>query len=168
MNSSPAQWWWFQQADVGVVWAADKLRSVGLKFPRQRRNLSFGLLFPGQMLSFGINPGYLHYSLAPTGSWKKRETLGVDCNQLHKGCESRPMDYCPNWRCDKQTQLAFSSLWLAAQGCYLSTGYAPCLVRAAWVPCPWLWVFLWHQTCLFALPIPSAFLLPLWRIYVLR
>lgn len=48
-----------------MFWIPEKLRSVGLKFSRQRRNLSFGLLFPGHMLSFWIKPGYLHYPLQP-------------------------------------------------------------------------------------------------------
>lgn len=34
-----------------MFWAAEKLRSVGLKFSRERRNLSIGLPFPGQMMS---------------------------------------------------------------------------------------------------------------------
>ena len=48
-----------------MFWAAEKLRSVGLKFCRQRRNLSFGLPFPRHVLRFWINPGHFHYPLQP-------------------------------------------------------------------------------------------------------
>lgn len=51
-----------------MFWAAEKLRLVGLKFPGQRRNLSFDLPFPGQMLSLWIKPGCLHYPLQPRAS----------------------------------------------------------------------------------------------------
>lgn len=74
-----------------MFWAAGKLRSFGLKFSGQRRNVSSGLPFPGHMLSFWIKPGYLHYlellteKEAPLVVWKRGGTFSQTAESYESG-----------------------------------------------------------------------------------
>lgn len=107
-----------------MFWIPEKLRSVGLKFYRQRRNLSFGLLFPGHMLSFWIKPGYLHYPLQPWAPEEGgRHCLLFESVEAARSYESSATLCCINWICDKQNKFTFSNYMACCSGLLPSYRY---------------------------------------------